>query len=72
MQDQKSVKAAAEPQDHKDRFDKEKYHKDDSDKVKKEKQKQQNVYNCIQKLIDILSLSGIIIKRKAKALEATA
>ena len=39
MQDQKSVKAAAEPQDHKDRFDKEKYHKDDSDKVKKEKAK---------------------------------
>ena len=30
------------------------------------------LYNCIQKLIDILLLSGIIIKRKAKALEATA
>ena len=39
MQKQGSVKAAAEPQDHKDRFDKEKYHKDDSDKVKKEKAK---------------------------------
>ena len=32
----------------------------------------EKVYNCIQKLIDILLLSGIIIKRKAKALEATA
>ena len=32
----------------------------------------EKVYNCIQKLIDILFLSGIIIKRKAKALEATA
>ena len=30
------------------------------------------VYNCIQKLVDILFLAGIIRKRKAKALEATA
>ena len=34
--------------------------------------KSENVYNCIQKLIDILLWSGIIRKRKAKALEATA
>ena len=30
------------------------------------------VYNCIQKSVDILYLAGIIRKRKAKALEATA
>ena len=34
--------------------------------------KSENVYNCIQKLIDILLWSGIIRKRKAKALEAAA
>lgn len=39
MQEQESVKAAAGPQGHKDRFDKEKYDKDDSDKMKKEKAK---------------------------------
>ena len=49
-------------------------------KVCKKERRQRNVkkrhtrkvYNCIQKSVDILYLAGIIRKRKAKALEATA
>ncbi len=38
----------------------------------RDRRKTKNVYNCIQKLIDIRLWSGIIRNRKAKALEATA